>query len=196
MQLRRETQVQDQQRRTPHNRHVQQTRDKTMAEDVIRRRLEKWKGVCIPCHQVGRRSDHSITRCPESESRAANQERGIVQSSIEFPWNVACYRCGVPRAICERWENETHNTGRTCQFYGILVGVVYGAKHACPEIWSQWVVRRRRCNAKVSSDEEVKQDLGSEAAGATVRSVWLLQAFMWITERMERSRERVEGVAA
>ena len=67
---------------------------------------------------------------------------------------------------------------RSCQFFGILVGVVYRVKYAYPNIWAEWIQRARRRNAAVNSNKQIMKYLGCKAKGAKTESVQLLQAFV------------------
>jgi hypothetical protein len=47
--------------------------------------------------------------------------------------------------ICERWSSDgrarVHDEdgkGVEYQFYGVLLGVIYGVKHAYLQVWKRW----------------------------------------------------------
>ena len=137
----------------------------------MHRRLQRWKNRCVVCHQQGRDSTHPVSRCREELGKKVERERQIVQRSIRYPSGQVCYRCGIPRTICEGWSGdgrvrEVREGGeqRACQFYGVLIGVVYAAKHGYPEIWQSWFEVARR-----------DADWGCQIG----------RAFMWITEEIE-----------
>lgn len=181
----REIQVQDQQRRVPEARRIQQVQTSAIEQTEIQRRLERWKRVCVICRQAGQSTSHSISKCQSAKGKQANEERAHVQKTIRIQSNVACFKCGIPHEICNRWDDGFRLTNRDCQFFGILIGVVYGVKHAHPDIWAEWVQRARRRNVAVDSDAQIMSHLGSEAKGAGTESVQLLQAFIWMTTRLE-----------
>ena len=187
-QMRREIEVQDQRRQTPEARRVQQVRTGAVIQQEVRQRLEGWKGVCVICHQAGRASHHSISRCKQSDSKAAETERQIVQRRIVFVGKVACYKCGVPRAMCDRWtaDGQFMREGEGCQFFGVLIGVVYGIKHGYPEIWKDWLRRvMGQTTERVDKDEVIERFLARPVNENGFASSELLQAFMWMTKRIE-----------
>ncbi len=110
----------------------------------MRQRLERWKGKCVVCYHAERECNHIISQCPAADSKAAEQERRVASSKrgIVFEKGVVCYQCGVPRSICERWVSDSVvASGQSCQFYGVLIGVVYGIKHAYLDVWRGWFER-------------------------------------------------------
>ena len=93
------------------------------------------------CHRRDKNSVYTINRCPLEDSIAAERERTHMQKTIKFPQSHVCFKCGVPRLICERWSSDgwarVHDEdgkGVECQFYGVLLGVTYGVKHAYPQV--------------------------------------------------------------
>ena len=113
----------------------------------------------------------------EQERKVVASKRGIV-----FEYGVVCYRCGVPQEICERWDNYSiQRESGTCQFYGVLIGVVYGVKHAYPEVWKWWFGRREH---QVQTREQEMKYFGLIAKGRAVQCTWLLYAFCEMTGRL------------
>jgi superfamily II DNA helicase RecQ len=91
-------------RAVPQSRRVAQVREQAEWREVLVQRLEQWKGICVPCRRYGISSTHSVSRCQQEHSRRAEEERRVVQRSIRYPGNVVCYKCGVPKVICQRWS--------------------------------------------------------------------------------------------
>jgi hypothetical protein len=63
-----------------------------------------------------------------------------MQRWIKYPGNVVCYKCGVPKIICQRWsaDGRVPEDGHDdCQDFGILIGVVVGIKHAYGDVWDE-----------------------------------------------------------
>ena len=122
----------------PDQRRLEQSQDGRVWHEDLRERLNRRKNVCVMCHGRGENSVHTINRCPlEEESMKVERERAHVQKRIKLPQSHVCFKCGVPRLICERWSSDgrarVHDEdgkGVECQFYGILLGVTYGVKHA------------------------------------------------------------------
>jgi len=135
--MREEVMMQQRERSVPQTRRTQQVQNRTVWQERLERRLEEWEGICVMCHGHGQDSMHRIRRCVHEGSRVAEEERGKVQKTIRYPSNVVCYKCGVPRVICRRWSADGRVLAegqKDCQFYGILIRVVYGVKHGYSEI--------------------------------------------------------------
>lgn len=187
-QLHREIEVQDRQRQRPEARRVQQVRRGAAMQEEVRRRLERWKGVCLICHQAGRASNHSISRCKQRDSEAAEAERQIVQRRIKFVNNVACYKCGIPRMLCDRWtpDGQFMRGSEGCQFFGVLIGVVYGIKHGYPEVWKDWLERTiGQTTENLDNDAAIERYLARPCNENGFISNGLLQAFMWLTRKVD-----------
>ena len=185
--IREEAAMQQGERSVPQTRRTQQVRSRTVWQERLERRLEEWKGICVMCRGRGQDSMHSISRCTHEESRMAEEERRQVQKTIRYPSNVVCYKCGVPRVICRRWSADGQVLAegqQDCQFYGILIGVVYGVKHGYGEIWKGWKERACRRGLKVEREQDVIGALASETSGEYGGSE-MLYTFMWITDRLK-----------
>jgi hypothetical protein len=156
-------------------------------QQEVQQRLERWKGWCVVCHSAGRPSYHSISRCSEPSSQPAEAERKRVQRSIKFSPDVGCYKCAVPRVICDGWtaDGQSRSGSESCQFFGISIGVVYGVKDGYPGIWGRWVDMIRRRGETVRSEVEIEQFLARAIGKGGSDDSELLQAFMWMTRRME-----------
>jgi hypothetical protein len=89
----------------------------------------------------------------------------------------------VPRLICERWSSDGQarvydedGKGVECQFYGVLLGITYGVKHAYPGVWKRWF-------DKAKEDTQWKgnmvQFLGSSIEGDKGVGCQVGRAFMY-----------------
>jgi hypothetical protein len=59
------------------------------------------------CRWSGRSHHHIISGCPAAIGQQANQERIQAQREIQYPHGkAACFKCGVPTQICERWSAD------------------------------------------------------------------------------------------
>jgi superfamily II DNA helicase RecQ len=141
----------ERERTQPDERRLQQSQDRRVWHEDLRQRLNRWKNVCVVCHSQGKDSMHTINRCASEDSVKAERERKYAQRAVKFPQSQVCFKCGVPRLICDRWSSD----GRArvydeegmeveCQFYGLLLGVIYGVKHAYPDIWKRWFEAAKR----------------------------------------------------
>lgn len=154
--------------------------------EVLVQRLEQWKGVCVPCRSYGISSTHSISRCEQKHSERAEEERRVMQRSIRYPGNVVCYKCGVPKVICQRWSADGRvpvDEYKDCQYFGILIGVVVGIKHAYVVVWNEWVGRMQRRGIEMMNTKEIVKVMGSEGEEET-GGTELVRSFMWLTDRI------------
>ncbi|KAI7148150.1 hypothetical protein KC316_g15819, partial [Hortaea werneckii] len=177
---------QTRQRTVPQSRRTMEVRREAVWEEMLTQRLDAWKGMCVPCRRRGYSSMHSITKCPQGHSRMAEEERRVLQRSIKYPGNMVCYRCGVSKVICQRWSADGRVPATEfdrCQFFGVLIGVVVGIKHAYPPVWERWLQQMDRRGAVVRSTEELVRLLGHEAESRS-GTTELVHAFMWLTEQV------------
>ncbi|KAK5709420.1 hypothetical protein LTS12_028090, partial [Elasticomyces elasticus] len=180
-----QTQAQDRHRRTPEVRRIRQAQQAAVSIEQIEQRLSEWKNRCVVCFHEGQPDRHIISRCPNAVAQMAEKERKVAASKggIAFAKQIVCYRCGIPRKMCDRWtDGGFRDSGQSCQFYGVLIGVVYGIKHACPWVWAQWWKKGRWKGADVQGSPQQMQRLGEEAKGQAGGGVWLMHAFWEMTE--------------
>jgi hypothetical protein len=173
-------------RRQADERRLGQSQDSKLWYEDLRERLNRWKHVCVMCHSRGKNSAHTINRCPLEDSMKAERERARVQRAIKFPQLQVCFKCGVPRLICERWSSDGRarihdedGKGAECQFYGVLLGVVYGVKHAYPEVWKRWFDIAKR---DVQWKGNMVEFLGTAMEGDEGLGCQVGRAFMYCTE--------------
>ena len=139
------------------------------------------------CRSRNQTSAHSISRCGQEHSQQAEEERRKMQRWIRYAANVVCYKCGVPKVVCQRWSADGRvpaGEQTDCQYFGVLIGVVVGIKHGYPGLWEEWQRRMVRRGAKIEQVEETMKVLGSEAVGQEGGSE-LVHAFIWLTGRVE-----------
>lgn len=116
---------------------------KAVAEaEEFREQLERLAGRCVVCQLVGEREDlHEMEACPKQGEKKwaavrgnmAYMEEGIF-TKRRLAEHSGCYWCGLPQAICERWETIDDDGGRfrlvrgkECQYAGLVVKMYAGA---------------------------------------------------------------------
>ena len=175
-------------------RRVEQARDRQAWYSKLRDRLFQWKNVCVVCYQRGDASGHPISRCQHADGKRAECERKRAHREIRYPDMHVCFRCGVPRVMCDRWSNdgrarayEANGKERVCQFYGVLVGVIYGIKYGYPNVWRKWVkIAEREAGWNGSMEGYLGQAIEAEEEyGCQVG-----RAFVWLTDWV---REEEQG---
>lgn len=83
-------------------RRLQQSQDCRIWHEDLRERLNQWKNVCVMCYSRGKNSAHTINCCLLHDSTKVDRERVHIQRTVKFPQSHVCFKCGVPRLICER----------------------------------------------------------------------------------------------
>ena len=94
-------------------------------------RLEKWCQTCPVCHLAGNFGDgHHMTNCWRDRTVDIIDEVVEMQQHIEtfggFKGREGCQLCGIPRAICQRWQVKTGVVveEQRCQYVWMLVPAV------------------------------------------------------------------------
>jgi hypothetical protein len=117
-----EPQVEDQYRGTAQSRLEQ-----------LRQRLDKWCRTCPACILAGdfEGKTHGITDCWRESTCEIMDRMVVMQQHMDqgFPGKGGCSWCGVPRAICQRWQGKTDGKwaevpGQQCQYMWMLVAAV------------------------------------------------------------------------
>lgn len=100
--------------------------------------LAEWDGCCIACKVGGHKEvEHELEECPRKGSIMWKQMTAGVEAMQEemftkkrFALYSACFQCGLPQAVCRRWEAASDDgrlfraiRGRGCQYKGLLIRV-------------------------------------------------------------------------
>lgn len=167
------------------------TQEVPAAPELLSRQLSRWKGVCLVCKAAGRDARHSNGDCATEQGRQADTEMRDMLRAIKYDRFSGCFECGVPQAVCNRWERSGRNSyrqnkGEECQFRDVMAGVLYGVKYGYPEMWGAWRVRLEGLGAvRAVSDEQVFSYLGRQWKKNGLESNRLVQEFMWLAGRLE-----------
>lgn len=186
--MRREIEVQDQQRKRAETRRIDHVKSGQRTQDRVQEYLTRWKGRCVICHQAGRNEWHSITKCAYAQEVAeAEAERKMVQRNIRLGRNAGCFKCMAPRQICEQWTAEgKYPSGiNNCQFYGVVIGVVCGIHFGYEEVWSEWIEKRNGDGIDVSSLAKIQEYWAKAIGEDGFEMNNLVDAFMWMVDRVE-----------
>jgi superfamily II DNA helicase RecQ len=184
----------DQERRSGGRRILEQRQNVWMGREQIERELARWKGVCVVCMAEGRENMHSISQCKEEKGKMAENERQIAQRRIRFDAYSACFKCGVPQDICERFEDNgcggfRMKDGVSCQYFGVVFGMLYGVKHGYFGIWEDWMSRLKGMGVDVEDDGKLLKYLGSRREDWGYQSSRLIWEFLWVMERLSNRME-------
>jgi hypothetical protein len=74
--------------------------------------------------------------CTATDAAEIRKGVTIIASSIQWERFSCCFECGVPQAICERYESQAdggwkRKTGGRCQYKGVLIA-------SMASIWARW----------------------------------------------------------
>lgn len=117
--------------------------------------LEQWHQRCPICY-VQTADDatamHPITECPQSAAEIINphvdQMVRTMKDERKYAPYSCCFPCGVPQAICQRFEPHPQGgwrqiAGIKCQFPGVVIPTVISIMHldpgGCSEPVYQWM---------------------------------------------------------
>jgi hypothetical protein len=114
--------------------------------DQLRKRLEKWCRTCPACYLAGdfEGETHHISDCWRRDTVELIDHSVVMQQHIEefggFRGKGGCLRCGVPRAICQRWQAKAGGgweevLEEQCQ-YTLIPAVVTMMMHGSHEGWA------------------------------------------------------------
>jgi hypothetical protein len=115
--------------------------------DKLRKRLEKWCRTCPACYLAGDFGGevHHMRDCWRHDMVEIMEQTVVMQQHVEkfggFQGRGGCLWCGVPRAICQRWQVKADGDweevpGQQCQYMEMLVpAVVTMLMDGCNEGW-------------------------------------------------------------
>jgi superfamily II DNA helicase RecQ len=108
----------------------------------LRKGLEYWRGHCVWCEVHNRESEgHEWTECgrmKEEEREEMLEQLSRSVKEIQLEKYSGCWWCGVPQAMCEKWEQREVGFWRErreveCQWKGIMMKTLVG-------FWNLWGV--------------------------------------------------------
>jgi len=109
--------------------------------EEFKEELASWADSCIVCRLAGaQEQEHELESCPGRGSEdweVMDSGRQLVEAEMfgrrRFERFSGCFHCGLPQAICERWEGEDHDGGSfrqrrggQCQKKGLLARIYAG----------------------------------------------------------------------
>jgi superfamily II DNA helicase RecQ len=82
------------------------------------RQLESWAGCCAVCRSSGEVQGHEMSECPNrrtAEWRMVDEGIRVVTRELfgkrQMERFSGCFHCGLPQALCERWEEAEDGDG-------------------------------------------------------------------------------------
>jgi hypothetical protein len=125
--------------------------------DQFSSRLQAWKNVYVVYRGLGLEDRHVVTKCIHEIGKKAGKEVERRRRRIRLESSSCCWKCRCLQSMCNRFDEEGKcDTGKWCQFYGILMAVVFGMKFGFPGIWDGWNRRLGFMGIDVSSKDEVE----------------------------------------
>ncbi|KAA8642685.1 uncharacterized protein ATNIH1004_009437 [Aspergillus tanneri] len=120
IQVQRQAAVDSQQR----TQDAQQWLDK----EFIKSQAPQWQRQCYICTVQGHAwNKHDLYSCRGPASQTAKQWMVEIRQKIRYAQFSACFRCGMPQSICNRWQVGSQ---ATCAYHDVLIPItaamVYG----------------------------------------------------------------------
>ena len=198
---RRVFQQQERARRGPRQTLLQQRQQDFADMEWVRRQLAWWAGRCGICEAAGDgQSGHDIRRCWRAASQPAKEMIRRIEEKMRFDDYSGCFWCGVPQAICGRWEDNGRGgyrraEGGNCQYSGVLVGGLMGLVYRNEgKVAERWCARLVEQGVEGGQVDELARYLGGKQQLECVESNRLVGEFCWITrllaEQAKTVRER------
>lgn len=109
--------------------------DAALEVEGFQRELERWNGKCPYCYirgEGGRTAEHGLTECSMEGVEKTQTLFDWMKRMIRYEKYSVCYDCGIPQAICRRFEANGFGRWRwmrerSCQYPDLMVGVVAAA---------------------------------------------------------------------
>ncbi|KAF2137379.1 uncharacterized protein K452DRAFT_361918 [Aplosporella prunicola CBS 121167] len=117
--------------------------------DNVQQLLLRWRNKCTVCWVASRPAHHGLRGCTDRLGCHAYKEVLEIERAIYFARELVCYRCGVPKIICDQWVESNavdKNFKRStilkgCAFPGLVLETMYGIKQARKDVWERWLER-------------------------------------------------------
>jgi transcription elongation factor Elf1 len=151
----------------------------------LRERLDRWCRTCPACLLAGgfRGKTHRMTDCWRESTCEIIDRIVVMQRHMDrgFPGEGGCSWCGVPRAICQRWQVKADGKwaqvpGQQCQYMWMLVAAVItmmmdGAPEGCAVVGSWMDVAGVTRTSQVDVFEWFRQATWWEEMGVEVARI-------------------------
>jgi superfamily II DNA helicase RecQ len=107
-------------------------------------KLEEWRVGCVMCRAFGKLADgHVLDECSRQGAEGLKYWVGQVRETIRWQRFAGCWYCGLPQAVCERWESNDglwrRVAGGECQFAGVLIESVMAVWYARSELLEGYI---------------------------------------------------------
>lgn len=161
----------------------------------LERTLEQWHQRCPICY-VQTVDDttamHAIGQCPQA---AAEIIHGHVEKMVrrmkderQYAPYSCCFPCGVPQAVCRRFEPNPHGgwrqiAGIKCQFPHVVIPTVISIMHldpgGCSEPVYQWM---EADGVDRDQDDQVYRWFGQKVQWGGIEATRLVQVFYQLSQ--------------
>ncbi|KAK7177507.1 DNA helicase [Paraphaeosphaeria sporulosa] len=179
---------QEQSWRGPRQRFIEERQESYASMEWLGSQLARWTNRCGICEAAGQgNSAHDVRRCWRPEGQQAQETIEKIEKAIKFALYSGCYWCGVPQAMCGRWEDNGQGRyrqveGGVCQYQGVLVGgligMMVGSQALAVSHWEQRLIER---GVDLGSIDGLVQYLGRKQPLDTIESNRLVEEFCWVT---------------
>jgi hypothetical protein len=135
-------------------REMEQAGGEMREVEELAERLEEWSEGCVACRAFGigaegRWKGHGLEGCGEEGGEMVRAAVEKVREVLRWEAYSCCFVCGLPQAMCERYEAEGSNgwrrvTGGRCQFGGVMVEGLVAMWAADDEGVTEWIQEQIR----------------------------------------------------
>jgi RecQ family ATP-dependent DNA helicase len=191
-----EFRYQEQRMKLVHRREVERMgKDGPVIEKLVRR-LQHWGELCSICVVAGEDYEHDFAQCTSLRSAEAHSWAERVATTIQFAKYSGCFKCGVPQAICNRWQMKLEGAGferndlSDCQYARVMIrmlGGIYTGRGS--RIRERWADRMRKWEIDIEDMMAMmrylqKKHLGEykEVQRESNNMVW---EFFWLSQQIE-----------
>jgi superfamily II DNA helicase RecQ len=168
--------------------------------------LEQWHQQCPICYiqMVDKAvAMHPITQCRQAAAEIINphveQMFQTMKNERKYASFSCCFSCGVPQAICQRFETSPHGgwrviDGNKCQFPGVVIPMVVSMMHlnsgGCSEAVYQWM---KADGVDREQKNQVYTWFGQKVQWGGIEATRLVQIFYQLSQFIGPSRQDVTG---
>lgn len=147
--------------------------------------LDEWNHKCPLCHLRSEASPwHQIKECPREEAKQIMASVDGMVGKIRYERFSCCYYCGVPQAICNRWEQKEEQgwwrekKPGSCQYIGLVVPAIAallqeGDDEAVDGLY-RWM---QESGVDIRDEKSVYKWMGEKIEWGGIEVVRLMQVF-------------------
>jgi superfamily II DNA helicase RecQ len=175
---------QEHQRRWMQSMVTRETRQQACEVQELERHLREWNRKCPLCHLRGGRQDHELEECARPEAEGIRCEVENMRKGVRYEPFSSCFHCGVPQAICTRWQQKEEQgwweemRGGRCQYSNVLIGAIATmlseGEDGVDEEMYEWMTRE---GVNIREEKQVYGWLGGRVEWGGIEASKMVQVF-------------------